>query len=82
MEKKKYTLYEFMGACESDDFDIVDEHWMEHYKTMMPTLLEQTIHDGDCTKQPISCPLCCLETLLADYREYYFNEEKWRKENL
>lgn len=79
---KKYTFFEFLGACESEDFDNIEPSYIEEYKRMIPLFLEQTIHDGDCTKQPASCSLCCLETLLAGYREYYFNEEKWRKENL
>ena len=33
------------------------------------------IHLGDCTKHPCSCGLCSLETLLSEYRKYYFEED-------
>jgi hypothetical protein len=82
MENKKYTLFEFLGALESDDFDKPEISYIEDFKKFFPKYLEQQIHDGDCTKQPITCLLCCMETLLADYKEYYFNEEEWRKINV
>jgi hypothetical protein len=83
-QSKKYTFVEFVAAWESDDFDDIEPSWLrwaEHLIENYGKLLNAH-HLGDCTKTPISCNLCVLESLLTDYREYYFNEEEWRKNNL
>ena len=81
---RKYTFVEFVAALECDDFDVLEESWLKWAKEFVSHLNtdEVGVHYGDCTNQPISCYLCVIETLLKDYREYYFNEERWRKENL
>jgi hypothetical protein len=84
MITKKYTFIQFVAALESDNFDEIDETWIP-WATEFVSHLNSTarnVHHGDCTKQPVSCYLCVIEGLLKDYREYYFDEEKWRKENL
>jgi len=81
---KKYTFIEFIAACESDNFDNIDESWIHWAKQFVSHLNSDTanIHLGDCTKMPISCYLCNIENLLKNYREYYFNEIEWRKNQL
>jgi hypothetical protein len=81
---KKYTFIEFIAACESGNFDNIDDSCMSWANEFVSHLNSDinNIHLGDCTKQPVSCYLCTIETLLKDYREYYFNENKWRIENL
>ena len=32
-------------------------------------------HLGDCTKSSCPCNLCVLESILVEYREYYFKKE-------
>jgi hypothetical protein len=84
MVMSKYTFIQFVAALESDDFDKIDETWLPWAKEFVSYLNSDNvnIHDGDCTKKPFSCYLCVVENLLSDYREYYFNEEEWRKNNL
>ena len=43
---------------------------------------ETEYHMGDCTNEAQSCFLCGMEQMLKDYREYFFDEDKWRKINL
>lgn len=84
MENKKYTFIEFIAALDSDDFDNIDPNWLKWAEGLIdkyPKMLNAG-HAGDCTKMPISCNLCVLESLLSDYREYFFNEEEWRNNNL
>lgn len=81
----KYTFVEFIAALESDDFDNPSAEclqWAESLINDIPKIFKKEYHFGDCTKAPISCNLCIFETLLSDYRKYYFNEIKWRAENL
>jgi hypothetical protein len=85
MDRPKYKFNEFLAAMESDDFDIIEESWLEwanKFISSIPNVLMTDYHGGDCTKMPAPCPICVYETLLTDYREYYFDEENWRKENL
>jgi len=80
----KYTFVEFVAALESKDFDKIDEAWLAWANKFMndqKEVFKTGIHDGDCTKQPFTCHLCCIEQLLKDYRHYYFQEEQWRKDN-
>ena len=80
----KYTFIEFISACESEDFDKIESKWLDWGKkfvTSYPLIMEKEYHGGDCTRESYSCPLCLMETLLSDYKEYNFNEEKWREEN-
>ncbi len=82
--KKKYTFVEFIAALETEDFDIIDKDWLiwaNKFVDAYPEVFKKGIHDGDCTKQPFSCMLCLMDTLLLDYKEYYFNEKKWREDN-
>ena len=82
--KKKYTFIEFIAACESDDFDNIDVTWIPWANQFVSHLNSEygCIHYGDCTKHAISCYLCNIESLLKNYKEYYFNEVEWRTENL
>lgn len=80
----KYTFIEFLAAYEGDDFDVIDPMWLDHYKKSVNAyseMLEKESHGGDCTKEPYTCGLCLIEHQLKDYREYVFNEEKWRNDN-
>jgi hypothetical protein len=82
---RKYTFVEFIAAHESDDFDNIDQSsldWAKNFISYYPMLLESEYHSGDCTNQIHSCPLCLLETYLADYRKYNFDEAEWRYNNL
>ena len=82
---KKYTFAEFIGAIEGDDFDNPSEDnlaWGRQFVDAFPQVMKTDIHFGDCTKEPVTCNICIYQTLLEDYREYYFNEEEWRKVNL
>lgn len=81
---RKYTFVEFIAALDCDDFDVLEDSWVKWAEQFVTHLNspDSNYHHGDCTKQPVSCYLCVMETLLKDYREYYFNEEEWRKENL
>ena len=81
----KYTLAEFIAALESEDFDSIDSKWLTWANGQMINLLHplsRQKHDGDCTKQPFTCSLCLLQHYLEDYKQYFFNEEAWRKDNL
>lgn len=81
----KYTFVEFVAALESKDFDKIDEAWLVWANKFMndqKEVFKKCIHAGDCTKQSHTCGLCLIETLLADYKRYYFQEEQWRKDNL
>ena len=77
----KYTFYEFAAAMESGDFDNIDNSWLEWAEKTIPKFFEINYHYGDCTKTPMSCNLCLLESLLHEYYQYYFNEDKFREEN-
>jgi hypothetical protein len=84
METDKYNFVEFIAALDSKDFDDIEPSWLKWAEELVedyPRLLNAG-HHGDCTKSAISCNLCVLESLLTDYRKYYFNEEEWRKENI
>lgn len=80
---RKYTFVEFIAALDSDDFDNIDDSWLEWAKGFVGHFNSpnSSVHYGDCTRAPISCYLCTMEALLRDYREYYFNEEEWRLKN-
>lgn len=82
--KKKYLFVEFLAAMEGDDFDVLEKSWLDHYQRFVDRIPEmlQTVHYGDCTRSCQTCDICLLEGFLKDYREYYFNEDKWRKDNL
>lgn len=80
-EKKKYTFIEFIAACESDNFDKIEESAMAWAKNFLENQDWNVVHEGDCTQQAYSCVLCVLQQLLEDYKEYTFDEAKWRKSN-
>jgi hypothetical protein len=81
---KKYTFIEFIAACESDDFENINNRWVDWAKEFTSHLNSDinNIHYGECTNHTVSCYLCTIETLLKDYKEYYFNEDEWRTKNL
>lgn len=82
---KKYTFVEFVAALESKDFDVIDQNylnWANQFVDSFPDIAKNEYHGGDCTKMPGACPICFYETLLEEYRIYYFEEEKFRKEYL
>jgi hypothetical protein len=84
MVPNKYTLVEFIAALESEDFDDIDETWIGWGKEFLSHLTSDNLgeHHGDCTNDPAPCYLCVVENMLKNYREYYINEELWRKNNL
>ena len=50
-----------------------EETTLEWSDKFITGLAKEDKHGGDCTKMPCSCSLCTLESLLSDYREYFFN---------
>lgn len=81
---KKYNFTEFVAAYNSKDFDELTPNMLEWAKKFLLSynkifLNEQ--HRGDCTKESQPCPFCVLENMLIDFREYTFDEKKWREEN-
>jgi hypothetical protein len=81
---KKYTFKEFIGALESEDFDVIDDwpkRFSDHYIASIPEVLSNEYHNGDCTNISSPCPYCVLEWYLNEYKEYSFNEEQWREDN-
>ena len=76
----KYTFVEFTSANEGRDFNVIEPDNLEWAEDFIKTMGRSAnwIHDGDCTKQNISCPLCVYEMLLKEYREYYFEEGEWK----
>ena len=74
---KKYTFIEYLAACESEDFDKLDESWIPwatDFVDDIPRTLKEEKHEGDCTKQSHTCSLCLIETVLNDYYRYYFDK--------
>ena len=85
--KKKYNFKEFVAACESEDFDKIEKEqleWVEKHflNNDLLDVIKNEPHNGDCTMLPCTCPLCLIEHLLSDYKEYTFNEDLWRDQNL
>lgn len=80
---KKYNFVEFVAACESKNFDIIEDSWLEWAKQFLKGYesIWVEVHSGDCTKSSHTCSLCLLQTLLADFKEYTFNETAWREAN-
>jgi hypothetical protein len=86
MNKKivKYNFLQFIAACESNDFDVIEEsklEWATEFIHAFPVVMQSAIHCGDCINLSAPCPICIYETMLADYYEYYFNETNWRMNN-
>lgn len=73
----KYTFVEFIAAQEGDDFNVIEQDNLDWAKGFVESMGRsgKWIHEGDCTKQNVSCPLCVYELYLKEYREYYFSEE-------
>ncbi len=38
--------------------------------SLIKLILSKPLHEGDCTNDNYSCPLCLLETILSEYYEY------------
>ncbi len=74
----KYTFVEFIAAQEGDDFNVIEPENLTWATGFVESMGQSTnwIHEGDCTKQNHSCPLCVYELYLKEYREYYFREEE------
>jgi putative lipase involved disintegration of autophagic bodies len=73
----KYTFVEFIAAQEGDDFNVIEPGnlaWATGFVGSMGRSANW-IHEGDCTKQNVSCSLCVYEIYLREYREYYFKQE-------
>lgn len=81
MSITKYSFREFVAAYNGKDFDDLNNANFKFADYILNTIENDKKHDGDCTNQSSPCELCMLETLLKEYHEYYFNEEKWREEN-
>ena len=73
----KYTFEQFIAAQEGDDFNNIELSNLEWAIGFVESMGKsgKWIHDGDCTKQNVSCPLCLYEQYLKEYREYYFPTE-------
>ena len=73
----KYTFVEFIAAQEGDDFNVIEQDNLDWAKGFVESMGRsgKWIHEGDCTKQNVSCPLCVYELYLKEYREYYFSTE-------
>lgn len=79
----KYTFVQFIAATESKDFDkIEDLDWASNVIAGFPEYAKHAVHDGDCTKQSTPCMLCMYERFLSEYREYFFDETKYREEHI
>ncbi len=75
----KYKFIEFIAALEGDDFDKLEQSLLTHYTNLLKDyLINLQYHQGDCTKSCHTCMICLLENWINDYREYTFNEDKWR----
>ena len=78
----KYNFTEFIAASEAEDFDDIkygDLVWAESVVMSVSEMLKNfSVHAGDCTKQNHSCSLCTYETMLSEFREYTFDEVKYR----
>lgn len=83
MENKKYTFVEFISAWQDSDFDNMTEQKLMFGRAFLKSCRPEfeNVHNGDCTKSSHPCSLCVLEKYLKDYKEYMFNEQKWRNEN-
>jgi hypothetical protein len=73
----KYTFEQFIAAQEGDDFNNIELSNLEWAIGFVESMGKsgKWIHEGDCTKQNVSCPLCVYELYLKEYREYYFSTE-------
>ena len=74
-KNRKMNFVEFIAWQESEDDNTINEDWLQHwYSIVKEFLVSDSIekHFGDCTKNPCPCQLCTLETLLKEYKEYYF----------
>ena len=71
-----YTFTEYLAACEGEDFNIIEPDWLkwaENFVAHITEMLQEGIHQGDCTKHCHTCNLCCIERMLEEYRNYRFN---------
>jgi len=87
MKNSKYTLIEFIAATECKDFDTLEPMYVEWAKKVISSFgneddTEGYKHHGDCQSLPCPCSLCAMEYYLKNYRQFVFNEEEYRKENL
>lgn len=67
----KLTFWEW---CDKQERLEGEASWEDWYKEYISKVInrDDLIHAGDCTSQPIACMLCCVERLLKEYKEYYF----------
>lgn len=74
----KYTFVEFIAAQEGDDFNVIEQDNLNWAKDFVESMGRsgKWIHEGDCTKQNVSCPLCVYELYLKEYREYFFKQQE------
>lgn len=76
----KLTLSEYISLYDSKT-GWVDEMWKNHWEKYLPQLVQgNLIHAGDCTKIACTCSLCFLESMLEEYRKYYFDQDHELKE--
>jgi len=72
----KMSFYDYLSTWDSEDGS-VDDKWKQHWIKSVPSLLSDKntqVHVGDCTNQCCSCCLCTVETMLREYREYFFEK--------
>lgn len=83
MTNRKYSLIEFIAACESENFDIIEEGWLEwatNFANYLPTACKE---DKPFKKGTIGIsPITALYNYLEDYHDYFDNETEWREANL
>ena len=83
---KKYTFVEFVAALEGEDFDVLEDSWLEWSKKFIEVLPKSHLsfgrHQGDCTRESVVCELCLYEYYLREFKVYSLDEEKFRKEHL
>ena len=61
------TLIEFIAEQEGNDIE-----WAKKFiEEIMKAVIKEPNHYGDCTKENVTCNLCCLEGILNDYYEYF-----------
>lgn len=88
--KDKMSFVEFLAFQETDiekGESIKDNiEWATEVINSFPIILLNERHQGDCTNESNPCPLCSIETLLREYREYLFpdlkhNSDEGRRES-
>ena len=79
----KYSFSEFLAAQEGRDFDVVEESWLNWSDKFVNSIPDILFSDRPYPQgTPGNCPTNVIAQELQSYLDYYYDEEKWRKENL